>query len=118
MIDTGGVAGGEIGIDERMVEQTQRALEEADAAIVMVDGREGLTAADEHVADLARRHARRVWLVVNKAEGLDPAIVGSEFHGLGIGEPLAVSAAHGTLMDDVLDEFVEQAGEEGDEMSG
>ena len=116
VIDTGGVAGGEIGIDERMVEQTQRALEEADAAIVMVDGREGLTAADEHVADLARRHAKRVWLVVNKAEGLDQDVVGSEFHALGIGDPLAVSAAHGdrvsALMDAVLADFVDSAGEE------
>ena len=67
VIDTGGVAGGEVGIDERMVEQTQRALEEADAAIVLVDAREGVTAADQHVADLARRHAGRVWLAVNKA---------------------------------------------------
>ena len=119
VIDTGGVAGGETGIDERMVEQTQRALEEADAAIVMVDGREGLTAADEHVADLARRHAKHVWLVVNKAEGLDSAIVGSEFHRLGIGEPLAVSAAHGdrisALMDAVLAEFADAAGDEAEE---
>ena len=119
VIDTGGVAGGEIGIDERMVEQTQRALEEADAAIVMVDGREGLTAADEHVADLARRHSKRVWLVVNKAEGLDSAIVGSEFHRLGIGEPLAVSAAHGdrisALMDAVLAEFADAAGDEAED---
>ena len=109
VIDTGGVAGGESGIDERMVEQTQRALEEADAAIVMVDAREGLTAADEHVADLARRYAKKVWLVVNKAEGLDQIVAGSEFFALGIGEPLAVSAAHGdrinALMDAVLAEF-------------
>jgi GTP-binding protein len=109
VIDTGGVAGGEVGIDERMVDQTVRALAEADAAIVMVDGREGLTAADEHVADLARRHAGKVWLAVNKAEGLDAAIASSEFHGLGIGEPYAVSAAHGdrisALMDEVLADF-------------
>jgi GTP-binding protein len=109
VIDTGGVAGGEVGIDERMVDQTVRALEEADAAIVMVDGREGLTAADEHVADLARRHAGKVWLAVNKAEGLDAAIASSEFHGLGIGEPYAVSSAHGdritALMDEVLADF-------------
>ena len=109
VIDTGGVAGGETGIDERMVDQTVRALEEADAAIVMVDGREGLTAADEHVADLARRYSGKVWLAVNKAEGLDAAIASSEFHGLGIGEPYAVSAAHGdritALMDEVLSDF-------------
>ena len=109
VIDTGGVAGGEEGIDEAMVEQTVRALQEADVAIVMVDGRSGLTAADENVAELARRHAQRTWLAVNKAEGLEPAIAGSEFHGLGLGEPVAISAAHGdrigALMERVLGPF-------------
>jgi GTP-binding protein len=117
VIDTGGVAGGESGIDERMVEQTVRALGEADVAIVMVDGREGLTAADEHVADLARRNAGKVWLAVNKAEGLDADMVSSEFHSLGIGDPHAVSSAHGdrisALMDAVLADF--EAPEESDE---
>jgi GTP-binding protein len=117
VIDTGGVAGGESGIDERMVEQTVRALGEADVAIVIVDGREGLTAADEHVADLARRHAGKVWLAVNKAEGLDADMVSSEFHSLGIGDPHAVSAAHGdrisALMDAVLADF--ETPEEADE---
>ena len=109
VIDTGGVAGGETGIDERMVEQSVRALEEADVAIVMVDGREGRTAADEHVAELARKNAKRVFLVANKAEGLDVAAATGEFHRLGLGEPLAVSAAHGdriaALMDAVLEGF-------------
>jgi len=117
VIDTGGVAGGEVGIDERMVEQTVRALGEADAAIVLVDGREGLTAADEHVADLARRHAGKVWLAVNKAEGLDADVASIEFHRLGIGDPHAVSSAHGdrisALMDAVLADF--EAPEEADE---
>ncbi len=106
VIDTGGVAGGETGIDERMVDQTVRALEEADASIVMVDGRSGLTAADEHVAELARRHSKKTWLAVNKAEGLDATLASSEFYELGLGDPVAVSAAHGdrinALMDAVL----------------
>ncbi len=109
VIDTGGVAGGEVGIAEATVEQTVRALQEADAAIVMVDGRSGLTAADEHVAELARKHARKTWLAVNKAEGLDSDLASGEFHGLGLGEPIAVSATHGdrvsALVDDVLSEF-------------
>ena len=109
VIDTGGVAGGETGIDERMAGQTVRALEEADAAIVLVDAREGLTAADQHVAELARRHAQRVWLAVNKAEGQDTAIAASDFHSLGIGEPHAISASHGdrvsALIEAVLAEF-------------
>jgi GTP-binding protein len=111
VIDTGGVAGGEVGINELMVEQTIRALDEADIAIVLVDGRAGLTAADEHVAQLARRHAKQTWLATNKSEGLDAAIAGAEFHALGLGQPVAVSAAHGdrisALMDEVLAPFVE-----------
>jgi GTP-binding protein len=121
VIDTGGVAGGEEGIHELMVEQTVRALDEADVAIIMVDGRSGLTAADEHVAELARKHARKTFLAVNKSEGLDSAIAAGEFHGLGMGEPLPVSATHGdhinALMDRVLENFeVADAEEsEGDE---
>jgi len=120
VIDTGGVAGGEVGIEEAMVEQTVRALQEADAAIIMVDGRSGLTAADEHVADLARRYAKKTWLAVNKAEGLDAAIAGGEFHGLGIGEPIAVSATHGdrisALIEEVLSDFEpEESDDEADE---
>ena len=111
VIDTGGVAGGEVGINELMVEQTVRALQEADVAIVMVDGRSGLTAADEHVAELARKHAKKTWLAVNKAEGLDADIASGEFHGLGLGEPIAISAAHGdrvsAMMDEVLAPFEE-----------
>ena len=115
-IDTGGVAGGESGIRELMVEQTLRALQEADVAIVMVDGRSGLTSADEHVAELARKHAKKSWLVVNKAEGLDADIASGEFHGLGLGEPVVISASHGdwvtALMDEVLAPFAEVEGDE------
>ncbi len=121
VIDTGGVAGGEEGIEEAMVEQTAKALQEADAAIIMVDGRSGLTAADEHVADLARRFAKQTWLAVNKAEGLESTTANAEFYGLGLGDPVAISAAHGdrisALMDAVLEPFEqdEEAPEADDE---
>lgn len=119
VIDTGGVAGGEEGIEELMVEQTVRALKEADVAIVMVDGRSGLTSADEHVAELARKHAGSTWLAVNKAEGLDKDIASGEFHALGIGDPVAISAAHGdrisSLMDEVLRPFVDDEEDAADE---
>ena len=109
VVDTGGVAGREEGIEEAMVEQTIKALQEADAAIIMVDGRSGITAADEHVAMLARKHAKKAWLAVNKAEGLDSATANADFYGLGLGEPVAVSAAHGdriaALMENVLADF-------------
>lgn len=121
VIDTGGVAGGETGIDERMAEQTVRALDEADVAVVLVDGRSGLTAADEHVADLARRHAKHTVLAINKTEGLDADIATAEFHALGLGSPHAVSATHGdrvaALMDDVLAQLTEP-GESPDDLEG
>jgi len=116
VIDTGGVAGGEQGIDEVMVEQTVRALGEADVAIVLVDGREGVTGADQHVAELVRRHAPATWLAVNKSEGLNSDIVASEFHALGLGDPVAISAAHGdrisALMDTVLEPYIGQVTDE------
>lgn len=119
VIDTGGVAGGEEGIEEAMVEQTIVALAEADLAIIMVDGRSGLTAADQHVAELARRHAKKTRLAVNKSEGLDAAIASGEFHRLGLGDPIAISAAHGdrisAMMDDVLAEFPAPIDEAADE---
>lgn len=115
VIDTGGVAGGEEGIQQLMVEQTIRALQEADVAIIMVDGRTGVNSADQHVAELARKHAKKTWLAVNKSEGLDSAIASVEFHGLGLGEPIAISAAHGerisALMDEVLEPFIPDADE-------
>ncbi|HZW60482.1 MAG TPA: ribosome biogenesis GTPase Der [Woeseiaceae bacterium] len=111
VIDTGGVSGAESGISVRMAEQTVKALAEADVAIVLVDGRSGRSAADEHVADLARRHAKTTWVVANKAEGMDAALAVAEFHALGLGEPVAISAAHGdrvsALMDEVLAPFAD-----------
>jgi GTP-binding protein len=111
VIDTGGVAGGEEGIQELMVDQTVRALEEADIAIILVDGRSGLTSADEHVAQLARKHAAKTWLAVNKSEGLNADMASVEFHGLGIGDPVAISAVHGdrvsAFMDEVLAPYVD-----------
>jgi len=122
VIDTGGVAGGEIGINELMVEQTVRALEEADIAIIMVDGRSGRTSSDEHVAELARKHAKKTWLAVNKAEGLDSAIASGEFHSLGLGDPVAISAAHGdrisALMDEVLAPWVDDVEADDDAIDG
>lgn len=118
VIDTGGIAGGEQGIEELMVEQTVRALKEADVTIVLVDGREGVTASDQHTAELARKHSRRTWLVVNKAEGLDSDMAAAEFHRLGLGDPVTISAAHGdrvaALMDAVLEEFSAGEAEEED----
>ncbi|HKL62056.1 MAG TPA: ribosome biogenesis GTPase Der, partial [Woeseiaceae bacterium] len=109
VIDTGGLAGAREGVDQLMEQQTLKALEEADRVVFLVDAREGLTAADEHVAGLVRRRDVPVTLAVNKGEGLQSDVAAGEFHALGLGEPVVISAAHGDritgMMDGVLAGF-------------
>jgi GTPase len=107
VVDTGGVmATPNAGVETLMREQTQRAVSEADRVILVVDGRAGLTTEDQFVARLLRRAGKPLFLAVNKAEGLDPGVVGAEFHRLGCGEPHAIAAVHGigceSLMEIVL----------------
>ncbi len=108
-VDTGGLSGDADGIDGLMAKQTLLALDESDVVLFMVDARDGITAADEQVAELLRRRNRSVRLVVNKAEGLEAGIAAADFFGLGFGEPAVISAAHGdnvtALMDAVLSSF-------------
>ncbi|MDR1275031.1 MAG: ribosome biogenesis GTPase Der [Candidatus Accumulibacter sp.] len=116
VIDTGGFEPlTKDGILYRMARQTEQAIDEADAVVFLVDGRAGLTAIDKEVADKLRRSGRAVIVAVNKAEGMDRGIAVSDFHELGLGKPLAVSAAHGDgvseLIAHVLSAFPD-AGEE------
>ena len=101
------------GIMHEMARQAEQAIVEADALLFIVDGRAGLTPHDEQIAERLRRAERPVYLVVNKGEGMDRAMAGAEFHALGMGEPLVVSAAHGDgvrpLLDLVLEPFPEDA---------
>ncbi len=94
VIDTGGLVEGPDSLERLAAAQTRKAVEEADRVLLVVDGRAGLTPPDLHVADTLRRSGSSVLLVVNKAEGLDPGEAMAEFHALGLGEPVAVSAAH------------------------
>lgn len=95
VVDTGGLTGEEEGLEGQMARQAWRAVEEADVVVFLVDARDGLTAADELVAGRLRRTGKPVVLAVNKAERMSPAVAAAEFHALGLGEPLAISAAHG-----------------------
>ncbi|RMG30371.1 MAG: ribosome biogenesis GTPase Der [Gammaproteobacteria bacterium] len=109
VVDTGGLSGEEAGLDALMARQAWRAVEEADAVIFLVDAREGLTAADEAIAARLRRTGKRVWLAVNKTDGLDPELVRGDFFALGLGEPWPIAAVHGRgvrrLVDRVLAEL-------------
>ena len=116
VIDTGGLIENPVGIEAQMRAQTERAVEEADRLVFLVDARAGLTPEDHFVLRELRRSGKPVTLALNKAEGLDSEIAGIDFHALGIGEPLAISSAHGQgcdeLMDRVLDGLVAEPEQE------
>lgn len=110
VIDTGGFEPqARDGILHEMARQAEQAIDEADVVILVVDGRSGVTALDREVADRLRRSRRPVFIAVNKCEGLDRAQAVADFHELGLGRPVAISAAHGEgvreLVELVLEPF-------------
>ena len=117
VVDTGGFEPQRPeGVVSHMASQAELAIEEADAVIFIVDARTGVTPQDHRIAQTLRESGRKIYLAVNKAEGLS-AIAGSEFYELGLGvEPFMVSAAHGqgiaSLMETVLSPFPEDEEEE------
>ncbi|MDO9220050.1 MAG: ribosome biogenesis GTPase Der, partial [Thiobacillus sp.] len=104
VVDTGGLEPvAKDGIMAEMARQTLQAIDEADAVIFMVDARNGVTQQDKVIADRLRRASCPVWLAVNKAEGMNPAVITAEFHELALGEPLAISGAHGDGIADLVE---------------
>lgn len=95
VIDTGGLSGESEVLDGLMAQQAWQAIHEADQVFFLVDGRAGLTAGDETVAAALRRAGKPAVLVVNKTDGVDADTATAEFHALGLGEPVPISAAHG-----------------------
>lgn len=89
-------------IQGRMRQQTEHALKQADAVLFVVDGRSGLTPLDQHFAGWLRRQKMPVVLAVNKAEN-EKAVQAAlaEAYALGLGEPILISAAHGTGLEDL-----------------
>lgn len=87
-------------------EQAELAIGEADVIVFLVDGRDGLIAADENVADILRASGKPVVLGVNKAESQERRDNAVEFYSLGLGEPIPISAFHGHGTGDLLDKVV------------
>jgi GTP-binding protein len=114
LIDTGGV---DLEEREHMQEQIQlqarAALAEADAAVLVVDARAGLRPGDLDMAELLRRQAVPVLVAANKIDTARDLPLAAEFHGLGLGEPIAVSAAQGLGTGDLLDALAALAPEPG-----
>ena len=96
VIDTGGFEPeNPTGIVREMAKQARQAVAEADAVIFVVDIRAGVSAHDHDIARYLRSAGKKVLLAVNKAEGMADSPLLGEFHELGLGDPLPVSAAHG-----------------------
>ncbi|MEW8497242.1 MAG: ribosome biogenesis GTPase Der, partial [Candidatus Thiodiazotropha taylori] len=118
VVDTGGISGDQLGIDQLMEQQVHQAIGEADHILFLLDGREGCTGGDEIIAQQLRKTGKPVSVAVNKSEGLDETVAASDFYRLGLGEPIAIAAAHGrgvrTLIDGILSQFPppEEAGAE------
>jgi GTP-binding protein len=119
VVDTGGFEPlVKDGILHEMARQTEQAIAEADAVVFVVDGRNGVTPHDKEIANRLRRLDRPVLVAVNKTEGMNPGMVVADFHELGLGEPHAISAAHGEgvrgLVELALETFPEPEEEEED----
>ena len=95
VIDTGGLSGETDAMSSLMARQVQLAVDEADVVAFLVEAGAGLTPADATIAEQLRRSGKPVLLTVNKAEGQQADTVAAEFWELGMGEPLAISAARG-----------------------
>jgi GTPase len=103
LIDTGGLVENPQGLELQIRTQTERAIGEADQLILVVDARAGLTAQDVFIARELRRSGKPVVLALNKAEGREPDLLAADFHRLGLGRPIAISAAHGEGCQELID---------------
>lgn len=109
MIDTGGI---EIQTVDKILTQTRiqakLAIEEADVILFLVDGKTGITADDEELANMLRTTRKPVIVVVNKVDSPKDEQTVYEFYNLGLGDPIAISAANALSIGDLLDEVMKQ----------
>jgi len=106
VIDTGGLVEKPSGIEMQMRAQTERAVEEADRVVFVVDARAGLTPQDHFVASELRRSGKQVTLALNKAESLDPEQAAIDFHSLALGTPVAISASHSQGCEELMEQVL------------
>ena len=113
VIDTAGLEDAdEDSLQGRMRSQTEKAIEEADISLFMIDARAGLLPDDAAFSKLLRKSGKPVILAANKAEGRKAESGFYEAFKLGFGEPIGMSAEHGLGMGDLFDALVEAIGED------
>ncbi len=122
LIDTGGLSGEAEELDEKMAQQTLLAIDEANLVLFMVDGRAGLTAADEGIARQLRRLGKTVHLVINKTDGIDIQTAESEFAQLGFADAYPIAASHKRgvpqLIEGLLNDWPDWETDETDKLKG
>lgn len=102
VIDTAGLETAKSGsLEARMTAQTEIAIAEADAVLMLIDAKAGITPADRHFANAIRKSGKPVVLAVNKAEAKNTAGAVAEAHALGLGTPIPISAEHGEGLADL-----------------
>jgi GTP-binding protein len=116
VVDTGGLSGDKEGLGELMADQAWLAVKEADVTLFLADARDGRVAGDDEIARRLRAANKPVHLVVNKIDGAQTEVVMAEFHGLGLGRPMGITASHGggvrSLMEEVLQGLPEPEADE------
>lgn len=98
VVDTGGIAGEEQGVDAETARQAHLAIEEADVVLLLVDLREGALPADHILTNELRRSGKPVLLIANKMDGLNADAAVADFYALGISPVITISASHGRGM--------------------
>lgn len=108
IVDTGGIidAANEGGVEAHIVVQSRVAITEADIVILMVDGRAGLMAADQCIAEHLRRHKKITIIVANKTDGIDADSVVGDFYALGMGDIVPIAASHGRGINRLLEQVI------------
>ncbi len=106
LIDTGGIDLSDEPLIIQVREQAEIAIDEADVIIFIVNGRDGITAADEEVAKILYRSNKPVVLAVNKIDNYEMQDLLYEFYSLGFGQPFPISGSHGLGLGDMLDEVI------------
>ena len=116
IVDTGGFVPESSDVFERAIrEQAQIAIEEADVVVFVVDAAAGVVGLDREIAQILRKSHKPIYLVANKVDSAKREIDAHEFHELGLGEPMAVSALAGRQIGDFLDVVTSTFGKNGQE---
>jgi len=117
LVDTGGIDFyNQDELVNQMRQQAEMAIETADVILMLVDGKEGITPADQEIANILRKTQKPVVLAVNKIDALHEEEMLYEFYNLGLSEPISISASHkrglGDLLDEIVAHFPEKEGQE------